>query len=1537
MPSTRRHAVTGAVAIALIISIFVWREKSPPPGPVPPATAPAIAAALPPKSPLRPAVVRSSVTNAAVQRAIAAATLPQEPGASLPPLPPLRGGSWNSSEAPAKFLAFADWVEKFRAGTAAMADGEQLATERRGAMAQLIQSDPETALQLAVPTSVRRALPESITALLETPLDGRGDLTLIAALPEPGTAPVRPANSRFVTLGGETYNAFVSGRRLGQPTRRNIPLHGIVLDGNAAISQSPVRVLEVSEATEVKATLPADPICSISGLDTTANNEEVALETGGEVVILCSRDHALRLAAQLQAAEDSLPPGTSFDASGGVITDVAQNGSRSILLIRVDFSDYPGGSITDTEGTNVITSLVNTFSNWSYGRLIIDPAGGGSDVTPVLRMPRSNAEYNGNDGLLRSDAWAAATNAGFPPSAYDLDATCFAGNTPNWGYGGLAFVGGRGTWLHTTGASSTAGIGTHEFGHNFGLNHANFYNAPSYTVTFPGGSNDEYGNPWDTMGSASTNNAYGASQKKYLGWLTNGGGLTEWIAVSNNITTNRIYAHDELQSPGLVKGLRITRDPNLNNDKEFYWAEYRTTKANKALDNGVVLNWAGNGNERPELLDTTPSSDPNSTTDKDDSALVIGRTFTDTNYNIHITPIAKGVSTNSWIDVVVNYGPFPGNNDPTVDVTAPATNAATSVSLSFTATASDPDGDTLAYSWKFDDGDYSTSNSPNVTHAWTSAGEYRVQCTVSDMKGGVAQKSITVRIGNPTVYTISGQTFLHGVPVGGVRVYTDATNFCYSDSDGFYSLVGLKATNWNVSAFYESHAGVRLGFANPVVVGPNTNNINFQFGIPLMGGLVSRSMNMNATNTPMFFWTFDWETAQPNVVVDAFSGNTNLMPDSGFAFSSTGTNRILTLTPATNVSGTVTNFVTATDTNGFTVTNSFVLTINAAPALTTTAVTSPEDTAVDVDLWARTSDGTTDSNVLYTVSAALNGTVSLVSNRYAHFLPATNFFGGALFTFSATDKGFDPNLLMYYDFEPADVTSDSKSSDRSGNLRDGTLDKDGTGAFAYETNAGPPALFPFSLASLNLSDNGNSNSARLYRTVPSGEYNFNNADWTFACWFRRDASTNDDLLFHLGKGDASGNDGQELFLYLASGNNSVRLRHYNSTNLLDLNISTPATALTSEWHHVAVTFDRTNTSKGDFKLYLDGTLAASSNGISLSMAQTNLVFGGHDDTNNTSRWFNGGLDEVAVWKAALASNDIAFLTSHTVAHFGGLTRSTNISLTFTNVNDPPTLSSIGNFLIPEDTFTGNIAFTVGDVETPVSNLLVTASSSNTNLLPNLPANMILGGSNASRTIKLVPATNQNGVVVITVSVSDGTVITSTNFQLTVSPVNDPPVLLSLPAKTIHAGMLLSFTLPATDPDTNDVLTFTLPSPPSGAVVNPSSGLVTWVPTDAQVGGYQLLGRVADNGAPNYSATNLYSITVVAKPNAQTVELLANGDYVITWNSIPGQVYRVQYCDDLLSTNWFNLPGDVTATGPTASKTNSIGALLQRFYKVMPLP
>jgi hypothetical protein len=63
--------------------------------------------------------------------------------------------------------------------------------------------------------------------------------------------------------------------------------------------------------------------------------------------------------------------------------------------------------------------------------------------------------------------------------------------------------------------------------------------------------------------------------------------------------------------------------------------------------------------------------------------------------------------------------------------------------------------------------------------------------------------------------------------------------------------------------------------------------------------------------------------------------------------------------------------------------------------------------------------------------------------------------------------------------------------------------------------------------------------------------------------------------------------------------------------------------------------------------------------------------------------------------------------------------------------------------------------------------------------------------------------------------------------------------------------------------------------------------------------------------------------------------LAEGTVTLRWSSIPGKRYRVQVRTTLDAAPWFNLSGDVIATGPTASKVDTTpSAVPQRFYRVL---
>ena len=148
-----------------------------------------------------------------------------------------------------------------------------------------------------------------------------------------------------------------------------------------------------------------------------------------------------------------------------------------------------------------------------------------------------------------------------------------------------------------------------------------------------------------------------------------------------------------------------------------------------------------------------------------------------------------------------------------------------------------------------------------------------------------------------------------------------------------------------------------------------------------------------------------------------------------------------------------------------------------------------------------------------------------------------------------------------------------------------------------------------------------------------------------------------------------------------------------------------------------------------------------------------------------------------------------------------------INVTVTPVNDGgPTISTIANVTTNEDTPTAAIKFTVTDIDDALVNLnaiIVTATSSNTDLVPNSPSNIVLGGSLGARTIQLKPALDKNGQSTITVTATDSSnVSTTTSFLLTVTAVNDAPrvTAATLSVSEITTNDFQVGTVTAVDPE-----------------------------------------------------------------------------------------------------------------------------------------
>lgn len=732
-----------------------------------------------------------------------------------------------SGSAKMEMKAFTDWWNRYSVAEPGVrhwmeAEGVALAAARKPVMKDLIRSDPKAALESALPRRIHSRLPTEVAAHVEEPVSARGNFGVLAQVGIPGEPEPEEPIYRTVTIGDRVWKAYTFGDALDRKTLENIPLHGIALDGVFALDPDPVRVLEPEEAAAVAGS--RDAICSISGATAHDLGTPQAVDLGGESAWVCGSGHLTDLKdRELFALKNR---GNSQDADGAFrMKSTYTEGIKRMLLIRVDFSDLAGAPFSDVAGTNMLAGIDSFYREQSFGKTGFHPLGSGSLMTATLRMPKTAATYGASDAsVLRTDARNAARSAGVTLSNFDFDLVCF-GAVPGFNWAGLGYVGAPGSWIRAS-FDATGGVSAHELGHNFGLNHANFWDTGGQSV-IGSGSNVEYGDSFDTMGNATAGRRhFNARYKNYLDWLPN----TQVRTVTAS-GTYRVWAHDRTNAAP-YRALRVSRNSQTN-----YWLEFRQQFNDRPfMLHGLGIRWARTGNQSALLLDTTPGTSDG----KNDAALLIGRTFSDTTAGIHITPVAKGGTTPESLDVVIQVGRFTNNVPPVLSLSAPQTNAAANVSLGFIANATDAEGDSLAYSWDFGDGTFLPLNTNRVTKSWTAAGEYVVRCTVSDMKGGTASRHVLVRIGSPNTVRIAGRILRGGQPVPGIRVEVSNTKQAVTDSNGEYLLAGLARGSYTVKAIADGLLFTRQGFVNPLSVQSNLGGIDFEAALP--GDLVGLTL-----------------------------------------------------------------------------------------------------------------------------------------------------------------------------------------------------------------------------------------------------------------------------------------------------------------------------------------------------------------------------------------------------------------------------------------------------------------------------------------------------------------------------------------------------------------------------------------------------------------------------------------------------------------------------------------------------------------------
>ncbi|MDF3030667.1 MAG: adhesin, partial [Moraxellaceae bacterium] len=262
-------------------------------------------------------------------------------------------------------------------------------------------------------------------------------------------------------------------------------------------------------------------------------------------------------------------------------------------------------------------------------------------------------------------------------------------------------------------------------------------------------------------------------------------------------------------------------------------------------------------------------------------------------------------------------------------------------------------------------------------------------------------------------------------------------------------------------------------------------------------------------------------------------------------------------------------------------------------------------------------------------------------------------------------------------------------------------------------------------------------------------------------------------------------------------------------------------------------------------------------------------------TGLTTSGTGGGVSNTSI------STTIGSLSCGTTYHFR--VRGTNSQGT-TNGSD----SSFSTSACPAVTsLTGSTTLT----EDQSFSITVNTTGSPSSLtLSGAPSGMTISGSTISWPAASTPdSPTSNTVYNFTIVASDGTTTNNYNTSVTVTPVNDPPVISTTAGTSASEGVAYSYDVNASDTE-GSTLTYSLTTKPASMTINSSTGVISWTPPDATA---------------NYSE----SVTVQVSDGSQTdteswtINVTANNDSPsITSTAVTSGSESVAYSYDVNATD-----------------------------------
>ena len=302
-----------------------------------------------------------------------------------------------------------------------------------------------------------------------------------------------------------------------------------------------------------------------------------------------------------------------------------------------------------------------------------------------------------------------------------------------------------------------------------------------------------------------------------------------------------------------------------------------------------------------------------------------------------------------------------------------------------------------------------------------------------------------------------------------------------------------------------------------------------------------------------------------------------------------------------------------------------------------------------------------------------NGCTSLVSNSFAvqqfasptvtiTTAPGTTICTGDTATLTAeANGGAEPYTYLWSN---SDTTQEISVAPTTTTTYTVTVTDDNgcTGTASQEIT---PSTNATAIASINNDAAMSFNGTDQYIEATSPIVTGNNSR-SFSLWYKTSSTV---AQIPLSIGDPTDTANSSQFAYcLNREDNSEKAAIFGKANDTSA-FNVPNTA-DGNWHHLVVTYDQSN-----LKVYIDGDLEATPGLPSSNYATSSgLTIGSWSDNN---RYFDGSIDEVAVWDSALSSCDVKGIYEATTT-VNGQPKSANLLDTNTTIPAPVYWNRMGD-------------------------------------------------------------------------------------------------------------------------------------------------------------------------------------------------------------------------------------------------------------------